>query len=156
MASRATRMDEALTPYRDLSAEIDDLVVDIRASLVDVSDGSAAGASENVDADLENQAKTLISKFSALDSSDLSTLKEEIETWRDNMEEKLSHTPKYEEVSECADELDNAISEIDSLSAPEISSGCTRDDLVTALEECRDAIDNAVSGFDNVSFPRAF
>lgn len=38
-------------------------------------------------------------------------LASEMAEWRDNMEEKLSATAKYEEVSEAADTLDNALNE---------------------------------------------
>lgn len=44
--------------------------------------------------------------------SEVESLRDEMSEWRDNMEEKLSHTEKYERVSECADNLDN-VQEID-------------------------------------------
>jgi hypothetical protein len=40
-------------------------------------------------------------------------LKDEMESWRDNMEEKLGHTEKYERVSECADALDSMLNELE-------------------------------------------
>lgn len=39
--------------------------------------------------------------------TDLSDLADEMSEWRDNMEEKLSNTSKYQEVSDCVDQLDN-------------------------------------------------
>lgn len=44
--------------------------------------------------------------------SEIESLRDEMTEWRDNMEERLSHTEKYERVSECADALDN-VREID-------------------------------------------
>jgi hypothetical protein len=38
--------------------------------------------------------------------SELQSLRDEIGEWRDNMEEKLSQTEKYQKVSDCADALD--------------------------------------------------
>jgi len=38
--------------------------------------------------------------------SELESLAEEMREWSDNMEEKLSHTEKYERVSECAETLE--------------------------------------------------
>jgi hypothetical protein len=52
---------------------------------------------------------------------EISSLQEEMASWRDSMEEKLSHTEKYERVSEAADALENA----------ELESRC--DDLIDAL-----------------------
>lgn len=39
--------------------------------------------------------------------SEIESLAEEMQTWRDNMEEKLSHTDKYGRVSECAETLES-------------------------------------------------
>jgi len=38
--------------------------------------------------------------------AEITTLAEEMRNWADNMEEKLSGTSKYQEVSECADQLE--------------------------------------------------
>lgn len=56
--------------------------------------------------------QTLLRKASVSDAvgeiiSEIECLAEEMGSWRDNMEEKLSHTSKYESVSECADTLEN-------------------------------------------------
>lgn len=41
--------------------------------------------------------------------SECESLRDEMTEWRDNLEEKLSATQKYSDVSECADALDNAL-----------------------------------------------
>lgn len=52
---------------------------------------------------------------SALTCSDIESLRDEITEWRDNMDSNgLENTPKYEEVSECADGLDT----VDNLEDP--------------------------------------
>jgi hypothetical protein len=38
--------------------------------------------------------------------SEMQSLRDEMTEWKDNMEERLSNTPKYEEVSECVDSLE--------------------------------------------------
>jgi DNA repair exonuclease SbcCD ATPase subunit len=59
--------------------------------------------------------KTRIELESALTCSDIESLRDEITEWRDNMDGSgLENTSKYEEVSECADGLDN----VDSLDDP--------------------------------------
>jgi len=80
-----------------------------------------------------------------LDKSELECLLEEITTWRDNMEEKLSNTPKYEEVSSACDELESIdLSECESLSE--------LDDLERVIEELRAAADT----LEGVIFPGMF
>lgn len=49
-----------------------------------------------------------------LDGSEVPMLRDEIAEWRDNIEEKFSNTAKFEEVSECADALDNIADEFES------------------------------------------
>lgn len=44
--------------------------------------------------------------------SEVESLKEEMDGWRDNLEDTLSHTSKYEEVSECCDNLETAFDEL--------------------------------------------
>lgn len=55
--------------------------------------------------------------------SDVNDLKDEMESWRDSLEDKFSSTEKYERVSEAADGLENA----------DLESRC--EELVTALQE---------------------
>jgi hypothetical protein len=55
--------------------------------------------------------------------SDVNDLKDEMDSWRDGMEDKFSSTEKYERVSEAADGLENA----------DLESHCEA--LVTALQE---------------------
>lgn len=48
--------------------------------------------------------------------SDVESLKEEMEEWRDNMENgNLGYTSKFEDVSSCADELESLHSDLDSV-----------------------------------------
>lgn len=50
-----------------------------------------------------------------LECSDGQSLKEEMGEWRDNLDgANMTHLPKYEEVSEAADELDNVVDELES------------------------------------------
>jgi len=57
--------------------------------------------------------------------AELQALAEEMAEWRDNLEEFLSHTDKYERVSECADMLESAVSEIESV-AQELDNELSR------------------------------
>jgi exonuclease VII small subunit len=49
-----------------------------------------------------------------LECSDAQELKSEMEEWRDNMDgANMTHLPKYEEVSEAADECENVVDELE-------------------------------------------
>lgn len=62
---------------------------------------------------------------SCTDFGEIEELKDEMGEWRDNLEgNDMTHLPKYEEVSEAADTLDNAWSELETYGA----------DLESALE----------------------
>lgn len=45
--------------------------------------------------------------------SEIESLRDEMQEWADNMEEKLSHTEKYERVREAADALESAVTDVD-------------------------------------------
>lgn len=49
-----------------------------------------------------------------LDGSEVSALREEMAEWKENIEEHFAQTSKYEEVSECADALENVADEFES------------------------------------------
>lgn len=51
--------------------------------------------------------------------SEIETLKDEMEQWRDGMEEKLSHTDKYQEVSDACDVLEEAYDKLQGIELPE-------------------------------------
>lgn len=53
---------------------------------------------------------------------EIESLHEEMESWKDGLEEKLSHTPKYEQVSEACDVLEN---HTDAPDVPEAASDLT-------------------------------
>ena len=85
---------------------------------------------------------------SNLDLSEWESLKEEMESWRDNIEETFSQTQKYEEVSEAAETLGN----ID-LSEFEGKEYDGKDDFEDSHEADADMIDAAAEELESVSFP---
>lgn len=103
---------------------------------------------------------------SALDKADaafengksgVEELKEEIESWKENMEgANMEHLPKYEEVSECYDQLDSAMSYLDSVSLPELKEGLDkeeRESLADELDSTADEIESGKDEADGASFP---
>ena len=97
------------------------------------------------DADTQEDGQNALE---GLDISELESLKEEMESWRDNIEEKFSQTQKYEEVSEAAETLGN----ID-LSEFEGKEYDGKDDFEDSHKADADMIDAAAEELESVSFP---
>lgn len=95
------------------------------------------------------------------DTSEVESLIEEMESWRDNMEEKLGHTMKFEEVSQACDDLESvrdAIEEANSALADARDAhdptSKDREDIEALLEALETAITAAESiDASSVSFP---
>lgn len=57
---------------------------------------------------------------------DVTSLKEEMEEWKDNLEgNNMEHLPKFEEVSECFDALDNGVGTLEGIEVPSCLDGVT-------------------------------
>lgn len=95
--------------------------------------------------------------------SEFEGLAEEMRSWSDNMEEKLSHTEKYERVSEAADTLENInrpdvgekLTDIEvkymSVNPRKLNSRAARRDNATyLLGLASDALNDAVEGDDEI------
>lgn len=102
----------------------------------------AAQLAEAEDLEAANQI------ISMVDVNEVESLLEEIESWRDNIEEKFSSTQKYSDLEECASALEEVKSAIETCQHP-LSGFDERDDRVSELEE-------ASSECDNVNFPGMF
>ena len=55
--------------------------------------------------------------------SEIESLKEEMEQWRNNMEDSLSHTSKYDDVSECCDYLYEVHEKLEEIDLSELPGG---------------------------------
>ena len=138
--SRATRLAEAITVVRDVSGAL------------------RAAAEEDNPADIRAAVDEACASLG--DYSDIAELKEEMQSWRGNMEGgNLSNTPKFEEVSECCDALEWLVDELESLDT-EIDYELVDDADDDALQEYKDAvveladaIDSACDCADEVNFP---
>lgn len=110
---------------------------------------------------------TRITVADAIDAGkgEMECLKEEMESWRDNMEEKLSQTPKYEEVSEVCNILDTVVENLDCMCELDSDVGVEELSLVLStkkkmsrndrmseailyLDEAKSAIDSRIETLD--------
>ncbi len=100
------------------------------------------------DFDEEAKIKEANEIISNIDYSEIENLRDEVQEWRDNIEEKFSATQKFSDLEECVDGLDSAISEL------ERGDGQISDAI--EIEERVDALSSGVDGCDDVSFPGMF
>ena len=120
------------------SARRDDAVSELRTALGNDSE----------------DAKVVSSYKNAAENADLGELEsllEEMQTWRDNMEEKMSHVPKFEEVSECADSLESAVSSLQD-AVNEATDVQNEEDV----ENSQDEIEAALEEVEAIDFPGMF
>lgn len=99
----------------------------------------------------------------SFDCSDLDNLKEEMESWRDNMAgTNLESTEKYDAVSEAADNLDTACSSAECISEPSLPAPEKEGDKITVaqwqffkeeLDSFIEELDTTISDADGTEFP---
>jgi hypothetical protein len=96
---------------------------------------------------------------------ELETLKDEIESWRDNMPENLQGSEKYNTLDETANLLEGVIGELGSLQPPNLQlpekdqdvdlerTKAGLGDLAAALRQYAEAIDSQTIELENAEFP---
>lgn len=160
--SRAKRRDEAcalLSETVEKLGEISDYLENIEEPLEDIETEEIEEVKEIKDKEQVvkkiTDAKTLIEELSP---GDLEDLKDEMESWASNMEgTSLEYTSKYETVSETASALEDVISDIESISVPEIDmTKLTIESIKDFAGEVKDIIDtieSALGDAENIDFP---
>ena len=136
--SRATRCSEACSVItEDVQAKLEEIASELR-------DGSL-----NISAAKVSLGNLLI------DTSTFEELKDEIENWKSNMEgTNLESTNKYQEVNDCFDALDYAISNLESVDlAIEIVEESNIEIVAQDIDDLATQIETAISDLGGVEFP---
>jgi DNA repair exonuclease SbcCD ATPase subunit len=146
--SRATRCGEATGLLGSAAERLREVAETLRDDYPDTADGEAKLRKQLTDAEADYENG----------KSDLEGLKEEIESWKDNMEgANMEHLPKFEEVSECYDQISAATDGLDSVEIPEWATdpkeGFDIEQLADELESAADEIDSAIAEAEAASFP---
>ena len=129
--SRATRCADCCSTLQDIAQELKDLDTEV--------------SEERTKEVIIEEAQEILNR---LDYSELEILKEEIESWRDNMSgTALENTEKYQTLDECVSTLDDVISTLEGVG--EISS---IDDIENAADEIESGADSA----EGAEFPGMF
>lgn len=156
--SRADRRDEACEMLRATQQTCEELQDDIDKLTVDSTMET-----------LEAVYQRIVNLDHADAESIFEELKEEIESWRDGMPENMQGGDKYSQLEDCANQLDTAISALQSATQPEIT---IEGDKVTAtnahavllelkgakeaIEEYADELGSAADEADSADFPGMF
>lgn len=162
--SRADRLADAMEPIGKV-IEACESVKDNLQTWLDQYEEAEAELGDDAEMDDDAYlAKSPIpsvdrSEYDAIELSEVESLLEEMESWRDNMEDRLSHTQKYEEVSDCCDTLESlkdALEEahdgLDNLTLPNTPEDVR--DTIDELEQVIESLNNAQG--EDVMFPGMF
>lgn len=137
--SRATRLSDALSNLTSVKEALEGYL----ESMEDDEDGNKIKESAS-----ESFPDSCISIED--DKAEIEALKEEIESWYDNMTgTNLENTEKYSLLEECKDNLESII---DSFPSDDISAESSVDDIQSFIDE----LDSAISEGDSVEFPGMF
>lgn len=125
--SRAERASE-------VAGAISSCIEKLRSIMDDLSDVEPI-----TDAQRETAINEANNILNDLDITDAELLKDEMVSWKENLESgNMDHIPKYDEVSDCADTLENVDWEV-----PEISDIDSITDAIEKLEEMQQSLDDA-------------
>lgn len=143
--SRAKRAAQQAEHWRDIAESLRD----ISSEVDELPDPENPDAEVGADSKIDEQKQALLARaqeqVGAFDSSELQSLIEEMGSWRDNMDSaNMTHLPKFDEVSEAADALEQIEPE-----APSI-------DDVSEIEEAADELESRADELESVSFPGMF
>lgn len=169
--SRADRAADQASAWNEAATELRDLVDGVRELVTSITEKKSESA--DVDAALEK----LLNQLDGIDIDvdEFESLKEEMGEWRDNMDSGgLGGTPKFEEVEEVVDALEDIDLDTDLPVCQEIADGidlgtdptvCQEiaDRAVEILEgfaddceEKADELEEAASALEGIEFPRAY
>lgn len=141
--SRAKRMGEALKCAYVAKEEIERLFSEYEDKTSDLEEDSIPEElKELYVTDINNQIGNAQDGI-----SDLEELRDELQNWLDSLPENLQQGSKADELNEAIDELDTGIYELENLN--QIND-------ISEAEDASQSIDDALNSFDNVSFPRMF
>jgi predicted nucleic acid-binding Zn-ribbon protein len=94
-------------------------------------------------------------ELSKLDYGEVECLRDEIESWKSNLEgTNLEASNKYQMLSDAYDALESGVSSLEGIDTSVAAE--SKDDLVDTLEERSNEIEQALSELENVEFPGMF
>jgi len=153
--SRRIRRDEATSTIGEAISELEELAADLR--------GETGPDDESFTVESVTERFNIAQNKAEEGKSALEELKDEIESWKDNMEgANMEHLPKYDEVSEAYDGLESSVDAYESIDWPDIkedfslSNGEDRDALADDMEAAANELQSLVDDAENVDFPGMF
>lgn len=163
--SRAARLDAAMatistSELEDLKSELEEYIEKWESFDNDGDDTIIEQPGEFIIRKLRKEGEEGSDAYAEIDVSEVESLKDEMESWRDNMESgNLENTPKYEEVNECADALDTLYSAVEEANEniqnipDKVSTKEEAEEALEAVEAAIEGIESAESEASSVNFP---
>jgi len=91
-----------------------------------------------------------------IDYSEIDSLKEEIENWKNGLEgTNLESSDKYNQLEEAVHNLESGSDELSNIFFSFVEEE-TVEELKDSLQEVVDALENAISSLESVEFPRMY
>lgn len=156
--SRAQRCSDIISSLQDKLSNYEELITEAEAMQTE------EGGPIKIDQAVKDfQRNVSESSLSVSDEESLvEELKDELESWYDNLPEQFQSGDKGDQLQSAISELDSAISELQNveeitIDLPEDDKGeVDIDDILNTLNTSKDAIENAYSSLENVEFPGMF
>ncbi len=136
--SRARRFDAAQSQFESAR---DTAVQDFEDLIEEVND--LEKVTEEKIEDITERVDSIIASYDdekGMAYSDIEVLKDEINTWKENIEERMSQTTLYSRLEDCESELETACDDIDCATVSFDTSSKTKDDVLAALEDAKDEL----------------
>ncbi len=153
--SRSDRASEQADQYRNAGSQLDDIKSEIDDILGEEPTEMENDKPAPLTADQTTQLTELKGRLESVDvdTSELESLAEEMRSWADNMEESFGSTSKYEEVDECASNLENVDAEVDMPSFPDTVTRETMESLAEECEEASGSCEEKADEIGGIEFP---
>ena len=140
--SRAVRLSEACSLIQNVVEELNELADSVGVKEVPIN------------SDLASRVESLISD---IDTSEIESLKDEIEQWKSGMEgTNLENTQKYQDLSSCYDTLETGIDALQNIDSSLDITSEDADSISSDITEKANEIDSALCDLENAEFPRMF
>jgi chromosome segregation ATPase len=140
--SRAVRLSEACSLIQNVVGELNKLADSVEVKEVPINSAPAS------------RVESLISD---IDTSEIESLKDEIEQWKSGMEgTNLENTQKYQDLSSCYDTLETGIDALQNIDSSLDITSEDADSISSDITEKANEIDSALCDLENAEFPRMF
>lgn len=146
--SRSARMGRAVEAIRSNMSAVQSILDEAKSRY----DQDETEREDDTGATLTAEEIAKIEDLFCYDLGEVEAIKDEITTWRENIEEKFSQTQKYSDLEECEQTIESAKDELETHQGVGTFDADSYDDIESAISDVESACDE----LEGVSFPGMF